>query len=153
MAGDAAGGGSPAGTAGPGGRAGGSGALLDMEFTAGLLYAVRQAAAAHAAAAGLSVARAGDVMLAVHELASNAVRHGAGRGRLRMEDRDGSLCCQVDDAGRGPHGGRDRAGADAAGGWPYARGHGLWLVRLLADEMRVVSGPGGTCVTVRFAPG
>ena len=32
-------------------------------------------------------------------------------------------------------------------------GHGLWLVRLLADQMSVTSGPDGTCVTVRFAPG
>jgi anti-sigma regulatory factor (Ser/Thr protein kinase) len=156
MAGDAAGGGSPAGADGPGRTAAGSGVLLDMEFTDGLLYAVRQAVAAHAAAAGMSGARARDVTLAVHELASNAVRHGAGRGRLRMRVRDGTLACEVQDAGREPRGGRSSAGdagADAAAGWPYAQGHGLWLVRLLADQMSVVSGPAGTCVTVRFALG
>jgi hypothetical protein len=58
------------------------------------------------------------------------------------------------DAGRAPRGGRPGAGDEAgAAGWPYTRGHGLWLARLLADQMSVVSGPGGTCVTVRFALG
>ena len=111
---------------------------------------LRQEAAAHAVAAGLGQARARDAMLAVHELASNTIRHGAGRGRLRMRVQGGAVCCQVQDAGREPRG-QAGAGKDAAG-WPSAHGHGLRLVRLLADEMRVTSGPGGTCVTVRFAP-
>lgn len=28
--------------------------------------------------------------------------------------------------------------------------HGLWLVRLVTDQVSVVSGPGGTCATVVF---
>jgi serine/threonine-protein kinase RsbW len=147
----------PAGLAGPAGDgAGVTGALLlEQDFAAGSLYALRQAVAAHAAAAGMPGARARDVTLAVNELASNAIRHGAGRGRLRMWGQDGALACQVHDAGRRPRGSRpgDReAGADPAAGWPYAHGHGLWLVRLLADQMTVESGPAGTCVTVIFAP-
>ena len=42
------------------------------------LYSVRQAVAAHASAAGMSEAQARDVMIAVQELAANAVRHGRG---------------------------------------------------------------------------
>lgn len=120
--------------------------LLEEEFGNRSLHGLRQAVQAQAAA-GMSGERAGDVMMAVHELAANAVCHGAGRGRLRMWSQDGALRCQVQDAGRaaGP------AGADAAAGWHYAHGHGLWLVRLLADQMSAVSGPGGTCVTVVFA--
>jgi anti-sigma regulatory factor (Ser/Thr protein kinase) len=143
--------------AGPGGDpADGAGSLLlEQEFAGASLYGLRQAVQAHAAAAGMSEARARDVVLAVQELASNAVRHGAGRGRLQIWSQDGAVCCQVRDAGREPRDGRpgagDEAGAGAAAGWPYAHGHGMWLVRLLADQMSVVSGPGGTCAEVRFA--
>ena len=38
-----------------------------------------------------------DVVLAVHELAANAIRHGAGVGRLRVWNLVRELCCQVDD--------------------------------------------------------
>ena len=125
----------------------GGGLLLEVEFAAGSLYLLRQAVAA-----GMGEARAQDVVLAVNELASNAIRHGAGRGRLRMWDQDGAVCCQVEDAGRAPRGGRPGAGAGpGAAGWPYVHGHGLWVVRLLADQMSAVSGPRGTCVTVRSA--
>lgn len=130
----------------------GGGLLLELEFAAGSLYLLREAVAVHAAAAGLGEESARDVTLAVNELASNAVRHGAGRGRLRMWGGDGAVCCEVEDAGRAPRGGRAGAGAGpGAAGWPYAHGHGLWVVRLLADQMSAVSGPRGTCVTVWFA--
>ena len=52
---------------------------------------------------------------------------------------------------------RDVPGAAGAGagpgaaGWPYVHGYGLWVVRLLADQMSAVSWPRETCVTVRFA--
>lgn len=118
---------------------------------------LRHAVAAHAAAAGMSEMRARDAMLAVHELAANAVRHGAGRGRLRMWSQEGALVLpgpgrRAETAHR-PAGTGDRtdAVADAAAGWPYTHGHGLWLVRLLADHMSAESGPDGTCVTVVFA--
>ena len=130
----------------------GGGLLLELEFAGGSLYLLRQAVAVHAAAAGMGEQSARNVVLAVNELASNAIRHGAGRGRLRMWDQDGAVCCQVEDAGRVPCGGRAGAGAGpGAAGWPYVHGHGLWVVRLLADQMSAVSGPRGTCVTVRFA--
>ncbi len=141
------------GAGGPGGDPAGGAGLLELEFAGGSLYVLRQAVAAHAAAAGMDEARTLDLVLALNELTSNAVRHGAGRGRLRMWTQDGALCCQVEDAGRAPRGGRPEAGAEAGAGWPYAHGHGLWLVRLLADQMSVASGPDGTCVTVRFALG
>ena len=131
--------------------------LLEADFGSGPLYSLRQAVAAHASAAGMPAAQVRDVTIAVQELAANAVRHGAGRGRLRMWRRDGALVCQVHDTGPGPRDGRTAArdgaaaDADAAAGWPYPHGHGLWLARQVADEMSVTSGPGGTCATVVFA--
>ena len=151
-------GGSPARAAGPGGDAApgrASSLLLEQRFADRSLVALRQAVQTCAAAAGMSGARAADLMIALHELAANAVRHGAGRGRLRMWSHDGALRCQVQDGGQGSRavrpGARDGGEADEAARWPYAHGHGLWVVRLLADQMSVVSGPDGTCVTVTFA--
>ena len=146
----------PADGTGQDAAAGPGALLLEEEFGGGPLYPLRQAVAAHASAAGLPAARARDMTIAVHELAANAVRHGAGQGRLRMQRRDGALVCQVQDTGPEPRDGRatrNGAGADgnAAAGWPCPHGHGLWVARQVADEMTVVSGPGGTCATVVFA--
>jgi Histidine kinase-like ATPase domain len=51
--------------------------ILDQAFDADSLYALRAAVAAHATQAGLTPGRAGDLVIAVHELAANAIRHGA----------------------------------------------------------------------------
>ena len=50
-----------------------TGVLLVQEFNAATLRFLREAVVAHASAAGLPEERAIDVMLAVHELAANAV--------------------------------------------------------------------------------
>ena len=55
---------------------------------------------AHACQAGLPEDRAEDMVLAIHELAANAVHHGAGTGRLRLWRRAGTVCCQIDDGDR-----------------------------------------------------
>src|SRR5271170_2597937 len=72
---------------------------LEQDFDAGSLYALRSAVAAHAAAAGLPPGRVYDVVVVAHELAANAIRHGAGHGRLRLLAADGILTCQVTDDG------------------------------------------------------
>jgi anti-sigma regulatory factor (Ser/Thr protein kinase) len=129
--------------------------LLDQRFGPGTLYQMRAAALAHAVAAGMPEACAGDVVAVVQELAGNAVRHGAGRGRLRMWSQDGTLHCVVEDGPRpglaGQAGENGNAGRNAAAQWPYQHGHGLWLVRLLADQMSIVSGPDGTRAAAQFA--
>lgn len=76
--------------------------LLEEHFgVGGPLYGLRQAVQAHAAAAGLSGSRLLDLVIAAHELAANAVRHGAGRGRLLLSRQNGALHCRVEDAGPG----------------------------------------------------
>jgi anti-sigma regulatory factor (Ser/Thr protein kinase) len=124
---------------------------LDQAFDSGTLYALRAAVQAHASQAGLPERRTDDLVIAVHELAANAVRHGAGAGRLRMWERDGAVHCQVDDSGSpasdedvGPRG-------NVADRWPFLPGHGLWLVRLVADQISVFSGPGGTRAAIVFS--
>src|SRR5579872_2306597 len=58
--------------------------ILDQAFDEDSLYALRATVAAHATQAGLAPGRSDDLVIAVHELAANAVRHGAGHGRLRV---------------------------------------------------------------------
>ncbi|MBO0822738.1 MAG: ATP-binding protein [Actinobacteria bacterium] len=125
---------------------------LDQAFDAGTLPDLRKAVLAAAVAAGLPDDRAADVMLVVHELAANAVRHGGGAGRARMRVVAGVLQCQVSDTGPGRSEGHARSGGAAdAEPWPVQRGHGLWLVRNTADRINITAGPGGSRVTVVFA--
>jgi anti-sigma regulatory factor (Ser/Thr protein kinase) len=124
--------------------------LLDQEFDSGTLYALRAAVQAHASQAGLSEDRAGEVVLAVHELAANAIAHGAGHGRLRIWDLAGALSCEILDGGPADTG-SPAVPSEAADPWPAADGHGLWLVRQVADQLDLRSGPRGTRAIVTFA--
>lgn len=126
---------------------------LDQAFDGDSLYALRAAVAAHAAAAGLSKAAVYDVTAVAHELAANAVVHGAGHGRLRLWAADGFLYCQVSDDGREGAADRPVPSPDGAGPWPVQHGHGLWLVRQVADHVGIDHGPAGTTATARFGLG
>jgi anti-sigma regulatory factor (Ser/Thr protein kinase) len=124
---------------------------LDRAFDADTLPGLRRAVLAEAAAAGLPGDRAADVMLAVHELAANVVRHGAGAGRLAMRVQDGCLLCQVSDLGPARVAGRaSLAAAAASRPWPVRHGHGLWIVQAAADQVSMTSGAAGSRVTAVF---
>ena len=115
---------------------------LDQAFDGDSLYTLRAAVAAHGSQAGLSDGRTRDLVLAVHELAANAVRHGAGQGRLRLWAAHDTVRCEVTDEGAPD-------AADAAL-WQAEPGHGLWLVRRIADSASVRSGASGTTAAVIF---
>ena len=119
-----------------------------------------QALARHS---GFDEDEAEDAVLAVHELAANAVRHGGGAGRLRVWNLAGTLYRHVDDgdlmASAGPeadHSGlavtepKGSPGQASMNSLPCEPGHGLWVVQQLANQMQSLSGPGGTSVLVRF---
>ncbi|MFL6056618.1 MAG: ATP-binding protein [Actinoallomurus sp.] len=154
--------------------------ILDQSFDGEALYALRSAVEAHTVAAGMPQGRAEDVVICVHELATNAIRHGAGTGRLRVWRLSGRLRCQVDDDGAptatrdepalvgdgagsilggpgpqsesdGGRGGAGPSGGDPADRWPYRHGHGLWLIRCAADGFSVRSGQDGTRAVLTFA--
>jgi anti-sigma regulatory factor (Ser/Thr protein kinase) len=111
--------------------------------------------AAHVTQAGVPEPRARDVVLAVHELAVNAIRHGAGRGQLLIREHHGTLHCQVTDDGP-PQAARSGTGPEtqitspADAPWPSQHGHGLWVVGQVADQVSLQSGPGGTIATASF---
>ena len=132
------------------GRSSAGPALLEQAFDSGSLYALRAAVAAHAAAAGLSRSRVYDVVIAAHELAANAVRHGAGRGRLQLWADGAFLYCQVSDDGPARSGNQQPTGAAA---WRHEHGHGLWVVGEVADQFSIDHGPAGTTATAAFAFG
>jgi anti-anti-sigma factor len=129
--------------------------VLEQSFDSDSLYALREAVAAHASQAGLPEGRVGDLVLAVHELAVNAVWHGAGHGRLRVWKTEDSLRCEVSDNGTASTAGPGAAGSDPPDtpAWAIEPGHGLWLVRQLADQASLRSGPAGTVVVVSLTLG
>lgn len=122
---------------------------LEQDFDVGSLYALRSAVAAHAAAADLSPRRVYDVVAAVHEMAANAVRHGAGHGRLRLQAADGILVCQVSDDGTAAPG-QDHGPDAGTALWPAEHSHGLWLIQQVADQFAIDRGPAGTTATATF---
>jgi anti-sigma regulatory factor (Ser/Thr protein kinase) len=123
-------------------------AVLEQAFDGDSLYALRSAVAAHAAAAGLPRQRVYDVVAAAHELAANAVRHGAGHGRLRLWADARALHCQVTDDGP-PDPDPDPA-RDAAAAWQSGHAHGLWIIDQVADQVSLDRATTGTTVTVTF---
>jgi anti-sigma regulatory factor (Ser/Thr protein kinase) len=106
---------------------------------------VRAAVSAHAVHLGAQPERVRYLVIIASELASNAVRHGGGRGRLRLWTADGALRCEVSDQGPGI---ADPAGAGRRQPPPLASsGRGLWVVRQLSDSVTIECDTRGTRVT------
>ena len=110
---------------------------------------IRAQVGEHARAAGISDARAGDLVLATHEVAANSIAHGGGEGLLRIWHEDHSVICEVSDGGRleQPLAGRARPELDAEGGW------GLWLANQLCDLVQLRTLPGGSVVRLHLRAG
>jgi anti-sigma regulatory factor (Ser/Thr protein kinase) len=113
------------------------------------LRELRALVRAEGLARGLGADRCDDLVLAVTELAANSIRHGRGRGSLRVWHEDGHLVCEVTDAGRirDPLVGRRRPPTSP----PNACG--LWLVHHLCDLVQLRSSADGTVVRVHVATG
>ena len=121
--------------------------LLELGFDGDSLSGLRSAVAAQVAAipAGGLV---DTMMLVAHELASNAVRHGGGSGRLRLWVAGGVLHCMVSDAGPGLE---EPASVGRVLPPPsLPGGRGLWIARKMS-ELRIVSSPRGTTVTAALS--
>ena len=121
-----------------------------MGFDTWQLVAVRDAVARAAQAAGCDRDRVADLVLAVNEVATNAVEHGSGDAHLALWTDPGSreLLCEVHDGGRL---------ADPLPGLraPHPsdpRGRGLWIARQLCDLLHVWGDDAGTHVRIRALP-
>jgi anti-sigma regulatory factor (Ser/Thr protein kinase) len=114
------------------------------------LVTVRENVALAARAAGCDAERIADLVLAVNEVATNAVEHGSGDAHLALWTGPGTreLLCEVHDDGpladplpglRSPH------PSDP-------RGRGLWIARQLCDLLHVWGDTAGTHVRIRALP-
>jgi anti-sigma regulatory factor (Ser/Thr protein kinase) len=103
---------------------------------------VRRRVTRHAREAGLNADRTTDLTLAATEVATNSVRHGGGRGVLRLWRQGDAVVCEFTDRGHitDPLAGRRTPSLSAEGG------RGLWLANQLCDLVQIRSGPSGTAV-------
>lgn len=109
--------------------------VAEMSFAAATLGELRALVATQGARAGLSAARLDDLILAVSEVATNSVTHGAGRGVARLWFDDGDVICEIADRGviSDPLVDRQRPGAD------LTRARGLWTANQLCDLVQMRS--------------
>lgn len=126
--------------------------VLEQDFDGESLYRLRAAVAAHALHLGLSQHRAEELVIIVHELAANAIRHGAGHGRVRIWQQQHTVHCQVSDDGAGQAPGALAPGDTGAEAgmppWPVEPGHGLWVISKLADQAHFRTSQEGSTVAV-----
>lgn len=151
----------------PGDVAGRGGDLLDVVFGGADFSKLRRLVTGQCAAAGLTGARLDDFVLAVHEIAANAIVHAGAGGRLILRRAASGLRCLVTDTipelptavASCPAPRRGEAPAlelapgpagDAEPGEPIGSdcGRGLWLAATLADELSITSGPDSTIVSL-----
>lgn len=87
-------------------------------------------------ATGLDAERREDLVLAVAEAAANSVRHGGGRGILRIWHEDGTVICELRDRGHidDPLAGRRMPDSEQLGG------RGLWIANSVCDLVQVRAG-------------
>jgi anti-sigma regulatory factor (Ser/Thr protein kinase) len=111
------------------------------------LAAIRAVVHKYAIEAGLSEARAIDLVLAVSEVAANTVRHAKSPGCLKIWYDARQIICQIEDEGTisDPLAGHRRPSLDAMGG------HGLWIVNQVCDRVEIDSGETGTTVRLYMA--
>ncbi|GAA2143540.1 sensor histidine kinase [Actinomadura napierensis] len=115
-----------------------------MSFDLDALPRVREFTCRWARHLGLGSGPAGDLEIAVHELAANSCLHGGGKGTARIWAEDGRVVCEISDAGTitDPLAGRRPVAMSPSGG------RGILLVNHLADLVRMHTGPGGTAIRV-----
>jgi len=103
---------------------------------------IRRRVSRFATGCGLSADRATDLVLAAAEVATNSVRHGGGRGVLRMWPQGDAVVCEFTDRGHiaDPLAGRRIPSLATEGG------RGLWLANQLCDLVQIRSTTAGTTV-------
>ncbi|MFF4772489.1 ATP-binding protein [Microtetraspora fusca] len=121
----------------------------ELTFSLDDLPEVREFAAVQARSQGMREDAVGDFVVALNEVATNAVTHGAPEARLRLwDDRDG-LVVDVHDEGKDWH--PEGPPGRVAPPENAISGMGLWVARKLSTDIYVETGSNGTTVTMRFS--
>jgi anti-sigma regulatory factor (Ser/Thr protein kinase) len=124
-----------------------SATTLDLPLERENLDRMRRVVSAHADRLGVVRGQLDALLVVATELASNAIQHGGGTGRLRLWRQGWDLCCQVSDRGPGsldPRTGTRRPDPAAL------TGRGLWICRALSSQLIIAPGvraDRGTTVT------
>ena len=121
---------------------------LRIAFGAWQLNEVRDAVEHSLLDAGYARDRAEDVVLAVNEVATNAVEHGTSDAQISIwAARDGFVFEVQDDGAL-----RDPLPGLRAPHPSEARGRGVWIARQVCDSLHVWAGRNGTHVRMHAAP-
>jgi anti-sigma regulatory factor (Ser/Thr protein kinase) len=121
---------------------------LELEFQLEDLAAVRRVVGSLVEESGLNAQRTEEVVLAVNEIATNAVIHGRPPAMLRVWHAAGEIIVEVADAGEGIE---DVLAGQLTPSVGALGGRGLWLARLLCDAVEVRRAAEGCTVTVHIA--
>ncbi|MCO1658429.1 ATP-binding protein [Pseudonocardia humida] len=121
---------------------------LRLPFGAWQLHDVRSAVEDALLSANCPRERAEDVVLAVNEVATNAVEHGDARAELLIWVTDDGVVCEIHDAGSL----RDPLPGLQAPHSSNPRGRGVWIARQLCDSLHVWTDDRGTHVRMRASP-
>ncbi|MGW0534177.1 ATP-binding protein [Streptomyces sp. NPDC003032] len=127
--------------------------LLRTPFTAKDVPYLRALVEGHAALVGLPQQRRGDFVVAMDAVASNAVQHGGGQGVLTLARAAcHELRCRISDGGPGFT--ADVIPELAPGINGAGHGQGLWLTRLVTDDLTISADPTGATVafSMRWCP-
>ena len=129
--------------------------LLDVVFGWADFAKLRRLVARQCADAGLTGTRLDDFVLAVHEIAANAIVHAGADGRLVLRRAANGLRCVIADTAAesmapcpAPRRGELPEPADCTEPIGADSGRGLWLAATLADELSITSGPDSTIVSL-----
>jgi len=116
------------------------GDVWEIPFAADDLFELRQLVTAWATKEALPPEPTEELVLAVHEIATNSVRHGGGVGMLRLWRTGEELVCEVQDAGyiQDPLRARRRPGRAARAS------RGLWIAEQICDLVEIFSSPRGS---------
>ncbi|MCM2580031.1 sensor histidine kinase [Streptomyces meridianus] len=114
-----------------------------LAYAEGELAGVRAYADQWASGLGLPPARRTDLTLAIGEAVSNSVRHGGGRGTLRLWTISATMFAETTDSGGigDPLTGRRRPDPVSADG-----GRGVWMMHQLCDLVEIRTLPGSLVV-------
>ncbi|GAA1832460.1 sensor histidine kinase [Pseudonocardia ailaonensis] len=119
-----------------------------LRYNSWQLHEVRRLVARLVPGLGFDPVRTEDLVLAVNEIATNAVEHGAPQAEIQLWETSRGLVCEIHDTGTL---GEPLPGLTA----PHPaepRGRGVWIARQLCDLLHVWRDASGTHVRLHATP-
>ncbi|GAA4618549.1 hypothetical protein GCM10023195_83450 [Actinoallomurus liliacearum] len=126
-----------------------AGPMNEMKFTAEQLPGVRRFTEEHARRYKVDEDLLGDLVIAVNEIATNAVRHGSSHAELHMWTENGRVIAEIHDSGTWT------LLADPGGSPPPPEaegGMGIWVARQICSAVHISTGISGTVVRLELSP-